>query len=377
MGASGAMKLLFVSGVSVGGAPRSTVDLATSMADRGHDITILFGRDRPVPRLFDLGVRAWVKLEPRPGSALLLSALRRVGRVHRPSPTWSSVAPGVRVLEARAPENALLPLIDDVQPDAVVVNSLPRAQMRWTEAELRRAGIPMVLYLREAHSVTHLTVSRLTPDLLVSNAQSFADELATQGYACEVVPSLIDFDRSDVDSTRQVALLVNPVGENRPAMIADMARARPDIPFVLQESWPLTPEERAQLEADVADLPNVEVRGRSASPADVFRDARVLLATYPSGRARVVTEAQHNGIPVIAANQPQLAEALGDAGVLVDPAAPMEIWLASLSELWDDAGRYDAAARAAYEHARRSDIDPDEITSRFEAALASLVTGAR
>jgi glycosyltransferase involved in cell wall biosynthesis len=370
------VKVVFVSGVSVGGSARSTRELAGALARRGHDVTVVLGRPRPAwaDRVFQRGVNAWVKLEPGPASVPVLAALRWVG--HGSSPVVDDTS-GADVRLAYVPENAYLEFLDP-RPDAVVVSSTWRAPWRWIRADLDRRAIPSVLYVREDHALGHLTVSDAPPDVLVANAEAHATRLAAAGHEAVVLPSVIDRTASAVESTRRTVLLVNPVPEYRVDLVDALAQARPDIPFVLQESWPLEPEARAEVDRVVGARGNVEFRPRVDDPTDLYRDARVLFAPYPSGRPRVVPEAQHNGIPVLAAAQPALAEAVGEGGALVDLDAPASVWLDALTALWDDDAHYADLSHRAREHDRRPELDPDHIVERFEALLAgAAATGAR
>jgi glycosyltransferase involved in cell wall biosynthesis len=162
---------------------------------------------------------------------------------------------------------------------------------------------------------------------------------------------------------------VNPVAENDIDLILALARFRPDIPFVLQESWPLEETYRADLSATIQDLANVVLRSPVPSPSEVFHDARVLIATYPVNRPRVVVEAQHNGIPVLAKSFPALAEAVGPGGVLVKPDASVGEWLSVLGGVWDDDAEYERLSALAREHDLRDEMDPESIAQRFETAI--------
>jgi len=364
------MKLLFVSGVSIGGACRSTLDLAEALARRGNSVTVLLGNRPPSGSAFDLGVRALAKLFGRPGARIVEQGLRRVGRRARPIARGANA---VRILGCRVPENGYLDLVSAARPDAVIVNSLPRMAFRWMHADLMARGIPIGLYIRESHAITHLTVSRLRPDLVLSNSGHFADLVAAAGLPCTVVPSAVDCAPAATESARTAALLVNPVVENRPDILLGLADARPDIPFVLQESWPLSGSERAALLDRASRRRNVSFRAATSSPAEIYRDARVLLATYPNGRPRVVAEAQHNGIPVIGLAQPALAEAVGAGGVLIGPDEPLSTWLTVLAGVWDDERRYADLSRICRERAARTDTAPDAVAERFESLLRRAV----
>jgi glycosyltransferase involved in cell wall biosynthesis len=367
------LRLLFVSGVSVGGAARSTLELASVLGERGHDVRVLLGNapDDRREALFNLGVNAWFKSDGRAGSRMLLRLLRVPGRRLQARPASPSL---VSVHTTRHPENAYRRVLAEQRPDAVIVNSVSRAAWRWICEDLQQRRIPSVLYVREAHAITHLTVTGTPPDLLLANAAAHGDELEAAGHPALVLPSIVDRRAAAVTSSRSRALLVNPVGENHVDLLLEVARLRPDIPLVLQESWPLEEPYRSELAAAVDGLPNVELRPRVPDPRTVYRDARVVLATYPSGRPRVIAEAQHNGIPVLAVDRPALAEAVGPGGVLVPVGASPAEWAEALGSIWDDAERYAELSAQARAHDARPEIDGQHIAEAFEAAIKTVVT---
>src|SRR5205823_3085811 len=99
------LKLIFVSGVSVGGAPRSTLELASVLGERGHDVRVVLGStpDDWREALFRAGVSAWVKSADRITGRAILPLLRRSGaRFHERARTDEQVT----VYIARHPENA-------------------------------------------------------------------------------------------------------------------------------------------------------------------------------------------------------------------------------------------------------------------------------
>jgi glycosyltransferase involved in cell wall biosynthesis len=361
------MKLLFVSGLSVGGAPRSTLELASVLARHGHEVEVLLGRPHDGWRqsLYERGVAAWVKSDRHPWSGAVKTCVRRAGRGLQELPSDH----GLTTYLARHPENAYLTLLNRARPDAVIVNSVPRAAWRWIREDLRARDIVAVLYVREDHALTHLTISAEVPDVLVANAAAHADALSAAGFPCLLLPSVIDRRSASVESSRDCVLLVNPIAENDIDLVLALARLRPDIPFVLQESWPLEPAYRAELSSSIEQIPNVELRPVVPSPSEIYRDARFLLATYPVNRPRVVVEAQHNGIPVLAKCFPALAEAIGPGGVLVPLDASPDEWATVLGELWDDDQRYERMSALAREHDARDEMDPERIAQRFEDAI--------
>jgi glycosyltransferase involved in cell wall biosynthesis len=364
------MRLLFLSGVDVGGAPRSTIDLARALAQRGHEVVVVLGSGVPPGRIYDLAVRALVKLGDRPGHDLLRRRVRRNGGQTR---RVEEDTDRLEVWQAPLSENALPYVLESFRPEVVVANSLPREQLRWVVGDLASLNTPLGLYLRERHALTHLTVSGLVPDVVLANSRQWAELARSAGSDCVFAPSLVDLSSVTVESTRAAVVLINPVSENRPEILRGLARRRQDIKCVLQESWPLDSDQRSHLLEWAGELPNLEYRTRTSNGAEIYRDARVLLATYPSGRPRVVAEAQHNGIPVVGLAQPSLDEAIGGGGLLIEDGMPDDVWIDHLSDLWDDQDRYEQLVNGARRNADRDEIKPEEIVSRVESALRSVI----
>jgi glycosyltransferase involved in cell wall biosynthesis len=368
-----AMQILFVSSVVGGGSGISQRQLAQRLVRRGHRVTILAATpDSSVVRpVYDRLVDASTRLRTTPARPALLALQRRLGRrTHRRD------TPDHPTLLATVPENAAAVLLARERPDVVVANSIDRVSWRRLRALLRNAGIPSVLYLREASSLGHLTLSAAPPDLLLANAGSHADRARAAGYDCEVVPSVVEV--APVTTTRDVVLLVNPIEILGGDRIWAIAAARPDIPFVIQESGLLDEHLRADLHDRAATAPNVEVRPFCDRPGALFGDARVLLVPHRvDNRPRVVLEAQVSGIPVIASAQPGLVESVGPGGVIVEDTDDPQPWIVAISRVWDDAQEYARLSTAARAHARRPEVDAEQVATRFETLLVDLVAARR
>jgi glycosyltransferase involved in cell wall biosynthesis len=365
-----AMQLIFVSSITGGGSGLSQRQLAKRLAARGHRVEMLAATDqsRFVRPLYDHQVDLSTKLRDSRIRPALLALQRPAGRRVRSSPTadyptWLSPIP----------ENGYRSLRRKFRPDVVVASSIERVSWRRLRAQLRAEGIPSVLYLREASGIGHLSISNAPPDLLLANAASLAAEAAALGYECEIVPSVVELDRSATSTTRKVALLVNPIEMLGGDRVWAMASARPDIPFVVQESGLLSDAEREAVTRELPKHPNVTLRPFTSDPAAVFADARVLLVPHRvDNRPRVILEAQTNGIPVLATSFPGLVESVGAGGEVVDDDAPPDAWTAALSRMWDDEAHYEALVEAARAHAARDEVAPDKIVDRFEQLLEQL-----
>lgn len=364
------MRMLFLSGTTLGGSGRSQRELAAALTARGHQVTFIVddAGDAPLTRwwagqLADLSVRLTGSPLDRPAQLLASLPGRRTTRIDRD---------GLVHLSSAVPQNALTHVLRSAAPHVVVVSSVDRWTWRRVHAICARLGIPTVLYVRETDSLTHLDTGSL-PDVLVANAKSLAVALQRQGHECVFVPSVIDVSVTSTVSTRQVALAINPIASRGGDLVLEVARCVPEVPFVVQESWPLRREVLDDLQRRVAGLPNVELRRAVRPGPDLYGDARVMLVPYRvDNRPRVIAEAHANGIPVLAADVPALAEAVAGGGILVPPE-DVGAWAEAVRLLWGDEERYSSLAAAAYAQSRRPDVDATQVTDRFEAVLANVV----
>jgi glycosyltransferase involved in cell wall biosynthesis len=366
------MRMLFVSGTSVGGAARSTYELAALLAERGHVAATLV-RDESAPRrtyLHRRAVNLRVKLGPRRAAPLVDRVARFIGARLTADPNRSDA----QAYCAVRPENALAGAVRVVRPDVVIVNSIDLPAWRQIRDDLRDLAIPVVLYIREETGLLHLSHSKVPPDLVFANATGHAESACELGYDAVVVPSVIDCAACAVESSRERVVFVNPTAMHGLDIALALARARADIPFAFLESWPISDTDVAALQAELRALPNTELRRFVPDPRVVYADARVLLAPYRyPGRSRVIAEAQCNGIPTLASNRYGLAEAVGAGGILADPDGQLHAWLDGLATLWDDKDAYAALSAAALEHSKRPEMQRATIAATVEKALGDLV----
>ncbi|MGZ4690599.1 MAG: glycosyltransferase [Acidimicrobiia bacterium] len=369
------MRILFISAATGGGSTRSTFELAELLAPRGHDIAIL-SRTSGSARRRRLHKRV-VNLRTKLGESATASAVGRVGQRIGRKPTRAT-GTSLEVWETPLPENSLEPLRRRFQPDVVVVSSMGVTAWRQVRAELAAVGIPSVLYIREERGLLHLSLSHAPADLLLTNAHALTEECAALGYEAETVPSIVMLDSSRVESTRERVVYINPVPIQGVDIALALAEARPDVPFLFQEWWPLPDDARRNIEDRLRALPHAELRPPVTDPSVLYADASVLLAPFRfNGRSRLVLEAQSNGIPVLGSDRPAVAESIGPGGVLVGIDEPVDAWAAGLSELIDDPERYLAYSAAAREHAERPEVDPGFLVERFERLICELVANGR
>lgn len=366
------VRILFISGTPGGGAARSTHELARRAADTGHSVMTLVRRRgaRKTDYVYKRAVNLRTKVERTGGRLARAVPTGWIGAGTSPSEEF-----GYPVQEAVIVENAAKRVLHSYQPDVVVANSLERVAWKRIHLLCKERRIPSVLYMREESALTHLTRSARVPDLLLSNTESFARTADSLGFQGRFVPSIVDVSKAICSTkTRETALVINPIESHGVEIALELAAARPDIPFVFQESWRLSDVQHSSLLNRVRKLPNITFRPYTEEVSAIYADAKILLVPHRvDNRPRVILEAQANGIPVIATDFPGLREAVGGGGLLVETDASPESWVKALSSLWDSAESYLEASAVSRRWAGREEVDPDRTLGKFLAALESLI----
>ncbi|CAB4862269.1 unannotated protein [freshwater metagenome] len=367
--------MLFVSGTTVGGSGRSQRELAARLVEFGHEVVFVVNHARGPRRtmwvyeqLADLSAR----IGGRPGGKLVRWFEKMPGRTV--TAEWID---GLNHLTTPIPENAVRQTIETFRPDVVVGNSVLRLTWRKVRSMCDAHGVPTILYIREEEALNHFDNGAHPADAVVANAESLTAAIERLGVTCEFVPSVIELGVTVTESTRHTALVINPIESRGIETVWKIAEQMPDIAFVAQESWPLSAEQLASVEAHLANLPNVEFRRAEPPGPRLYRDARVLLVPYRiDNRPRVIAEAQANGIPVIAADVPALIEAIGKGGSQVG-LDDINAWCAELRRLWSDNALYQEMADDALAHSKRPAIEAAAVAHQFESIAQRLVDAHR
>ncbi len=276
------------------------------------------------------------------------------------------------VFAAPRTDLAVGPVAASFGADVVVVAAVNRERSGWTQSVLEGAApLPALLYV---HDVGGVELAAATgPSLAgVATVSDFltAEIRAHGGEAVTVLP-IVPRASYRVDSSRSVALFVNPIPQKGLDTVLALARARPDVSFAFTRGWAMDDGALRELEAEARRIGNIQVRSGTDDPAELYGDARVVLvpSTYPEAWGRVAGEAQASGIPVIASAVGGLPEAVGDGGLLVDPSAGVDAWLEAFALLWDDEDAYAGHASRAELNGRRADAAAVEAADRFETLL--------
>jgi glycosyltransferase involved in cell wall biosynthesis len=268
--------------------------------------------------------------------------------------------------------NGLAEVANRERPDAIVVQG-PLYESYETAAESLRLGYPTFFY---AHDAALLMKETALPDLTgatwIANSHFTAGLLKARfGATAAVVPPLIRAEMYRSSSTRRTVTMINPRPIKGGAIAIQLATLCPDIPFLFIEAWNGSDPNVEALKAQAAGLANVTWLPVQKDMRKIYGMTRLILAPSQCHETwgRVVTEAQLMGLPTLASAIGALPDTVGPGGITVDPAAPIEHWVAALRSLWDSGETYEQYANAAADHARRGDIAADQIAATFMRTL--------
>lgn len=359
------MRVLFASYVphlpeSTGGYQTTVDALARLLQARGHEALVLSGAARKTQAVI---------LPERPKERFAVLPVEGLG---------------YPLARADEPVEALPGILAGWRPDIVSLPLGGGAQALMAVLCLR-AKVPVMMTV---HNVDPREISTVFPaDPLIgqlANSQFTARRMHSLfGLDLPVLPPLIDpatcvlpeTERGQGDSI----LLVNPSLHKGVETFFRLAAARPDLHFLTIEAWTISDEWRAILHNRAAELGNVEILGPRRDMRPVYRRTRLLLmpGIYEETWGKTATEAQLNGIPVLAAARGALPETVGPGGLTVPIDEGLTSWLQALDRLTGDEDFYRQAAAAALAHANRSDAAAEAIGDRFIALLEERIVLAR
>lgn len=288
------------------------------------------------------------------------------------SASWLRSLPGRRasrsgksVLVTPAPENALPDIAVSFCPDIVIGSQIARTAWAAVRATCDSMDIPTAIYLRDEGSLKHLTPRRgetlRSDDLVLADSRALTKMASAFRVRANYLAPLVDLEAARIDSTRERILVMDPRKQRGLGWVEDLAEHFRTIEFVLQEATPLTVAEQRHIDLLLARHPNVCFRTRPDSPAQMYRDAAIVLAPFRIDHSpRTVLEALCNGIPVIANDLPALSEAVGPGGCV---ASTRHQWFDEVNRLWQDPNAYRNVQAAAFTHAARDEVQADNIVS--------------
>lgn len=350
------MRVLFTSSLSYppqdfGGSQSSTHAFCLGLKKRGHEAALLCNFENN--GWFGLWTRLRRKISRRhnfPADHFF----------HYPAYRGWEIADGIPEVSQR------------FRPDIAVAGA--GQTIRLAKA-LVKAGIPTVVCIRDVE-FEQMGGSPFADPMVsyIANSDFTASVLSRRfGIDSVVIPPLVYPEHYQVHSDRSHVLHVNPHPSKGIDITMELARRRPDIPFIIIEAWNLRDALLDKYREMASKLPNVTWKERMSDMRKVYQHTRIVLAPSQWNEAwgRIATEPHVSGIPVIASTRGGLPESVGPGGLLVDPDAPIDAWLEALSTLWDNPKEYVRFATAASLYSKRPEIQPDFLLNKFANVLES------
>jgi glycosyltransferase involved in cell wall biosynthesis len=196
-------------------------------------------------------------------------------------------------------------------------------------------------------------------DLVISNSRFLQKALQQRaGVDSHVVAPFIDTaslrkSMGDVQDRRFLTFVGLDAWKGA-ALALQLAEALPDRAFLFLEGARSSPELRER----AGSLGNVTCLGWTPDMGPVFARTRVLLmpSAWEEPFGRLPVEAGACGVPTLASARGGLPEAVGDGGLLMDPADEVAHWIEGIRQL-DDPPVYARLAEAARKHAETFELE--------------------
>jgi glycosyltransferase involved in cell wall biosynthesis len=322
------------------------------LCEHGHECEAVVGLHRGWRRRV---LRGMLFLSAR--RCLALSDWQNIYRTHRTSRRLVA-AVAARRLEAFHPD--------------VVMTQLDRGR-EIAELALRR-GLPVTLTVHDA-VLDRAIWPRPHPRLkFITNSEFVASRVRDQlGLESTVIYPVIRLQSYKVGSrVPEFITFVNPVPEKGVELAFQIAALVPHRRFLFVESWPLGEKARRRLREGLKQLSNVTFAGWTHDMRTVYSRTALLIvpSQWEEAFARVILEAQINGIPVLGRNVGGVSEALFASGVLFPREATAQDWADEIQRLLSNHSYYLQRSAAASANAARPEFDAKHQMERF----LSLVT---
>ncbi|MEN7536253.1 glycosyltransferase [Aurantiacibacter flavus] len=347
------MKILLATGgptipQMIGGSQRSGDTLLKRLAERGHDVAL-------TSALIGNGLIGW-----RARLLMKLTGRRAVTDNNQGYPIYRSWFPHETAAE----------VAKHFRPDVVIVQAHKTGLVAQA---FHRLNLPILFSFQDVEFNEHgFDIGGLGPLQGVANSQFTAAAYREKFRAdCSVIHPLIDPGQYLVEETGGNVVFINPSRVKGLDIALEVAALLPDIPFIFQEAWPLTPEERASLNKRIENLDNITLRPTTQDMRDVYREARILLcpSQWNEGYGRIASEAQFSGIPVVGSDRGGLPEAIGDGGVVISHEAHASVWADQIRELWTNKEKYKSLRESALTYSRREALSLDRQIDAWECAI--------
>lgn len=277
---------------------------------------------------------------------------------------------GYPIYRSWFPQETASEVAEHFKPDVVVVLAHKTGLVAKAFHDLK---LPILFSFQDVEFGGHgFDIGQITPLHGIANSEFTAAAYREEFQAnCSVIYPLIDSEKYVVEETGNNIVFINPVPVKGLEIALEVAALLPEIPFIFQESWPLSPEDRASLNKRIEKLDNVVLKAPTQDMRDVYRQARILLcpSQWNEGYGRIASEAQFSGIPVVGSDRGGLPEAIGDGGVVIPFQAPAPTWADEIKALWNNQDRYNTLRDRSLAHSSRETLSLTKQIDSWEQAI--------
>lgn len=263
-------------------------------------------------------------------------------------------------------EHGIKEVLNCYTPDIFVIQGTNI--MKLTD-EVYDFGIPMMVSFVDVESSNLSKKPTPTKNIIYrANSKFTANKVHDKfGLKCCVISPIIRVEKYFTKTSRQHVTFVNPHPFKGCELVVKLARKNPKIPFVFQESWPLTADYKRQLMEILLTLPNVQYKKPTLDMKSLYATTKLLLvpSMWEEAWGRVVNEAQVSGIPVIASNRGGLPESVGNGGIIIPYDADFTEWDNNLNELWSNTETYNFYSHKAFERMNSGELSKSTLIKKY------------
>jgi glycosyltransferase involved in cell wall biosynthesis len=267
---------------------------------------------------------------------------------------------------------------EHLRPDIVVAEAGKTMEIARKFVDL---GLPTIASIRDVEFGQKGGDCFLHPLLKYVSNSKFTQMRLKESFGIEstVIYPVIDSSRYATPTNGQYVLHINPYPKKGIDTTMKLAQLRPDVKFLICESWMLSAAERKKLNAKYGGLENVTFRKPTSDMRELYAGAKCLIvpSLWQEAWGRVVTEAHCSGIPVIARAVGGLPEAVGPGGILVEPSASIDVWSSALSRLLDNPEQHQIMSQCVLDYSQRKEISPKHLVDTLVQIIEGHLKSSR
>ena len=338
-----------------GGIESCTHELAMELTGRGHSVAVVC----------------------RLGAEGLLGLIFRASRRLSGKLFGRDTGLGYPVYRTWQVPDAVNSVVAEFKPDVALIQHTSPIKIAH---ELQKQKIPVLLYLHDVMAELLDGDLRSLKDVhLITNSEFAARRYREMvGLASVALPPLFRRELYIGPRDPRNVTFINPHPAKGCELAFKIAERCHNIPFRFIQSWALGDEHLAFVRAQLEKIRNVRFQRRTQNMRKVYSQAKIVLVPSQCEEAwgRVASEAQFNGIPVVATNIGGLPESVGPGGILIEPGSSVDIWVEAVRRLWNDSEFYKSKSNAALEYSKRREIDTGEQVELLLGIMRRAIEGA-